>query len=48
MNYLPLLYLTDRADNPLYALTTLFGVAFIAPCLFVWRLGVRRYLSTGN
>jgi ABC-2 type transport system permease protein len=48
MNYLPLLYITGRADNPLYALTPLFGIVFIVPCLLVWRLGVRHYLSTGN
>jgi ABC-2 type transport system permease protein len=47
-NYLPLMYLTGRADNPLYAFTPLLGAAFLAPCLFVWRIGVRRYLSTGN
>jgi ABC-2 type transport system permease protein len=47
-NYLPLLYITGRADNPLYALTPLLGILFIAPCLAVWRVGVRHYLSTGN
>jgi ABC-2 type transport system permease protein len=47
-NYLPLMYLTGRADNPLYAFTPLLGAAFIVPCLLVWRMGVRRYLSTGN
>jgi ABC-2 type transport system permease protein len=48
MNYLPLLYLTDRAANPLYALAPLFGIGFIAPCLLVWGIGVRHYRSTGS
>jgi ABC-2 type transport system permease protein len=48
VNYLPLLYVTGRSDNPLYALTPLLGIAFIIPCLIVWRFGVRHYLSTGN
>jgi ABC-2 type transport system permease protein len=48
VNYLPLLYVTGRTDNPLYALTTLLFVPFVAICLLVWRFGVRRYLSTGN
>jgi ABC-2 type transport system permease protein len=48
MNYLPLMYLTDRASEALYALAPLFGIVFIVPCLFVWRFGIRHYLSTGN
>jgi ABC-2 type transport system permease protein len=48
INYLPLTYITDRSSNPLYALTPLFGILFIVPCLSVWRWGVRHYLSTGN
>ncbi|MDR3314758.1 MAG: ABC-2 family transporter protein [Oscillospiraceae bacterium] len=50
MNYLPLLYLTGRAEQhaALYMLTPLLGVAFLFPCVLVWRMGVKRYLSTGN
>jgi ABC-2 type transport system permease protein len=47
-NYLPLMYVTGRADNPLYTLTPLLGIVFIIPCLLVWRVGVTHYLSTGN
>lgn len=47
-NYLPLLYITGRADNPIYAFTPLLGIAFIIPCLLIWRIGVRHYVSTGN
>jgi len=47
-NYLPLLYITGRADNPLYALIPLVGAVFIIPCLLVWRIGVRHYVSKGN
>ena len=46
-NYLPMMYLTGRA-GPLYALTPLAGMLFIAPCLWIWRHGVRHYLSTGS
>lgn len=51
INYLPLMYVTGRAGGGsaiLYMLTPLLGIAFIVPCLIVWRFGVRRYLSTGN
>lgn len=49
-NYLPLLYLTDRADGSgwLYMLTPLLGVVFLAPCVLVWHAGVRHYQSTGS
>jgi ABC-2 type transport system permease protein len=50
MNYLPLLYLTGRATRfPLfYMLTPLLGCAFLAPCVLVWRIGVRHYTSSGS
>ena len=50
MNYLPLLNITDRAGaHPwLYMLSPLLGIAFLLPCLWVWRRGVGRYLSTGS
>ncbi|MDR0949821.1 MAG: ABC-2 family transporter protein [Lachnospiraceae bacterium] len=49
-NYLPLLYLTGRATEnvTLYMLSPLLGVVFLIPCLFIWKFGVKRYLSTGN
>ncbi len=49
-NYLPLQYLTGRAagNELLYFLSPLWGILFIIPAIFVWRFGVRHYLSTGN
>jgi ABC-2 type transport system permease protein len=51
-NYLPLLYLLDRTEGTaspiLYMLAPLWGIAFILPCLLVWRFGVRHYRSTGS
>jgi len=49
-NYLPLQYLTGRAGGfeILYMLSPLLGMLFLVPCLFAWRFGVRRYLSTGS
>ena len=50
MNYLPLLYLTGRAERwpVLYMLMPLLGFAFILPCIAVWRLGVKHYASAGS
>jgi ABC-2 type transport system permease protein len=50
MNYLPLMYLTGRAERfpLLYMLSPFLGFLFILPCVLAWRLGVRRYASTGS
>ena len=51
VSYLPLLYILDRAPggpDALYVAMPLAGVLFLAPCLLVWRFGVRRYRSTGS
>ncbi|MCL2472852.1 MAG: ABC-2 family transporter protein [Treponema sp.] len=50
MNYLPLLYLTGRAERwpLLYMLMPLFGFVFILPCVLVWRFGIRHYKSAGS
>lgn len=50
VNYLPLMYILDKAEGagPLYTLIPLYGIAFIAPCLFIWRFGVKHYRSSGS
>jgi ABC-2 type transport system permease protein len=49
VNYLPLMYLTGRAEKaPFLALIPLAGFAFLLPCLLAWRTGVRRYASSGS
>ncbi|MFE5321268.1 ABC transporter permease [Paenibacillus sp. NPDC056579] len=50
VNYLPLLYLLDRANGNelLYMLSPLAGVLFFFPCLLFWHIGVRHYRSTGS
>jgi ABC-2 type transport system permease protein len=51
VNYYPLLYLLDRTNggpDVAYMLAPLAGIAFIIPCLLVWRFGVRHYRSTGS
>jgi ABC-2 type transport system permease protein len=49
-NYLPLLYILDRSggDGWLQLLSPLAGIAFILPCLLIWRIGVKHYRSTGS
>jgi len=46
--YYPLLFLLGRSDNLLYVFLPLISCWFVIPCWLVWRLGVRRYKSTGS
>ena len=53
MNYFPALAITQRADplgTPVafHWLSPLVGFVFLAVCLQIWKLGVRRYRSTGS
>jgi len=46
--YYPLLYLTGRSANPLLTVLPLAAMLFLIPCWLLWRLGVRKYRSTGS
>lgn len=46
--YYPLMYLLDRAEHAWYALLPLAAAVFIAPCLALWKIGLRHYRSTGS
>jgi ABC-2 type transport system permease protein len=50
VNYLPLLYLLGKTNGNVifYMLTPVLGSLFILPCLFIWRIGVKYYRSTGS
>lgn len=47
IQYYPLLYLLDRG-KPYYALLPLVACLFIVPCLILWKVGVRHYVSSGS
>ena len=46
--YFPLLYLLGRTDNLLCMFAPLFSLLFSLPAYLLWRLGVKRYTSTGS
>jgi len=52
VNYFPLMFILDRMEpavSPLiYALSPLYGILFIIPCIWVWNKGVQHYTSTGS
>lgn len=48
VNYYPLQYLIGNTDNILIGILPIFSLLFIIPCLLVWKIGVRKYKSTGS
>lgn len=48
VQYYPLTYVLGRADNPAFIFLPLIACLFAIPCWVVWRIGVRRYKSTGS
>lgn len=48
VNYFPLLYVIGKTNNKLYMISPVVSVLFIVPCYVVWRIGVRKYKSTGS
>jgi ABC-2 type transport system permease protein len=48
VNYYPLLYLLGRETNPIYIICPLVTLLFLIPCLLVFKLGTKKYASTGS
>ena len=46
--YYPLLYLLERERSAFFMLIPLFSLVFLLPCYAFFRLGLRRYKSTGS
>jgi ABC-2 type transport system permease protein len=46
--YYPLLYLIGRSGNVSFIFLPLLGFVFMIPCYLFFRLGVRKYKSTGS
>ena len=47
IQYYPLLYLLDTGEA-YYALLPLAACLFMLPCLVLWKIGVRHYVSSGS
>lgn len=48
VQYYPLLWIMDRSDSIVSALTPLLALLFILPTALIWRSGVMHYTSTGS
>ena len=46
--YYPLLYLLDIKQNVFFMFTPIIGLLFLLPSYVIFRMGVRRYKSTGS
>jgi len=47
VNYYPLLYVLGKSNNALYAFSPLVTFLYLIPCLILFKLGLKRYSSTG-
>ena len=48
IQYYPLTYILGRSDRLWYMFLPIIACLFAVPCWIVWRVGVRRYKSTGS
>jgi ABC-2 type transport system permease protein len=48
INYYPVLYITGKSSNILFALSPLLGILFILPAIFIFNIGLRKYKSSGS
>lgn len=46
--YYPFLYLLDMEQSLWYMFAPVFGLFFVVPAYLFWRLGLRKYVSTGS
>lgn len=46
--YYPFLYILDRESSALYMISPLFSLIFLIPCYAMWRIGLKKYKSTGS
>lgn len=48
VNYFPLLYVIGKTNNKFYMILPILSMFFIIPCYAVWKIGLKKYKSTGS
>lgn len=48
VNYYPLLYFLDKTDNIFYYFSPLLTIIYLIPCIYCFKLGLKRYNSVGS
>ena len=48
VNYFPVMYLFGKSNIWYYGITSLGTIIFFIICIFVWKIGIKHYESTGS
>ena len=48
VNYFPVMYLFGKSNIWYYGLTPIGTILFFIICIFVWKIGIKHYESTGS
>ena len=48
VNYFPVLYLFGKANKWYYGITPVGTILYLLVCIYIWKLGVKHYESTGS
>ena len=48
VNYFLLLYVIGKVENKIYIISPIISILFIIPCYIIWKIGVKKYKSTGS
>lgn len=48
VNYYPLLFILDKVNKPYYGLFPLLTIVYCIPCFLLFKMGSKRYMSTGS
>ena len=48
IQYYPLLYILDRRQGVRWIFFPLLAMLFLIPCYLLWKLGVKKYQSSGS
>ena len=48
INYYPLLYFLDKSNNIFYYFSPLLVIVYLVPCVYSFKIGLKKYNSTGS
>ena len=48
VNYFPVMYLFGKSNNLYFGITPIGTIVFFVTCIFIWKIGVKHYESTGS
>ena len=48
VNLYPFLYIIGKSDNKLFMFLPIITILYLIPCFFFWKIGLKKYKSTGS